>query len=82
VHFDRGLDRSLALARLAVLECEQPKGEPKPMPDVVWTFLADPANRPVLALTLAGLVVIVFGPWAIVKIAQRRSARSEVDAAE
>ena len=45
------------------------------MPDVVWTILADPANRPMLALTLAGLVVIVFGPWAIVKIAQRRSGR-------
>jgi len=45
------------------------------MPDVVWTVLADPANRPVLALTLAGLVVIVFGPWAIVKIAQRRGGR-------
>ena len=52
------------------------------MPDVVWTLLADPANRPVLALTLAGLIVIVFGPWAIVKIAQRRAARSEADAAE
>ena len=47
------------------------------MPDAVWTLLADPANRPMLALTLAGLVVIVFGPWAIVKIAQRRSARSD-----
>jgi len=45
------------------------------MPDVVWTILADPANRPMLALTLAGLVVIVFGPWAIVKIAQRRGGR-------
>ena len=42
------------------------------MPDVVWTLLADPANRPMLALTLVGLIVIVFGPWAIVKIAQRR----------
>jgi hypothetical protein len=52
------------------------------MPDVVWTLLADPANRPMLALTLAGLVVIVFGPWAIVKIAQRRAARGEADAAE
>jgi len=52
------------------------------MPDPLWTLLADPANRPVLALTLAGLVVIVFGPWAIVKIAQRRVARSEADAAE
>ena len=52
------------------------------MPDAVWTLLADPANRPMLALTLAGLVVIVFGPWAIVKIAQRRAARSETDAAE
>jgi hypothetical protein len=52
------------------------------MPDVVWTLLADPANRPMLALTLAGLVVIVFGPWAIVKIAQWRAARSEADAAE
>ena len=52
------------------------------MPDVVWTVLADPANRSVLALTLVGLVVIVFGPWAIMKIAQRPSARSEVDAAE
>ena len=52
------------------------------MPDVVWTLLADPANRPMLALTLAGLVVIVFGPWAIVKIAQRRAARNEPDAAE
>ena len=28
-----------------------------------------------LALTLAGLVVIAFGPWAIVRIAQRRAAR-------
>ena len=52
------------------------------MPDIVWTLLADPANRPLLALTLAGLVVIVFGPWAIVKIAQRRAARQEPDAAE
>ena len=52
------------------------------MPEIVWTVLADPANRPMLALTLAGLVVIVFGPWAIVKIAQRRAARSEADAAE
>jgi len=52
------------------------------MPDVLWTILADPANRPMLALTLAGLVVIVFGPWAMVKIAQRRAARSEADAAE
>jgi len=52
------------------------------MPEIVWTLLADPANRPMLALTLAGLVVIVFGPWAIVKLAQRRSARSEADAAE
>jgi hypothetical protein len=52
------------------------------MPDVVWTLLADPANRPMLALTLAGLIVIVFGPWAIVKIAQRRVARSEADAGE
>jgi hypothetical protein len=52
------------------------------MPDVVWTLLADPANRPMLALTLAGLIVIVFGPWAIVKIAQRRMPRSDPDAAE
>jgi len=52
------------------------------MPDVVWTIFADPANRPMLALTLVGLVVIVFGPWAIVKLAQRRAARSESDAAE
>ena len=49
------------------------------MPDVVWTILADPANRPMLALTLAGLVVIVFGPWAIVKIAQRRAAAATSD---
>ncbi len=42
------------------------------MPEIVWTVLADPANRPMLALTVVGLVVIVFGPWAIVKIAQRR----------
>lgn len=52
------------------------------MSDPFWTILADPANRPMLALTLVGLVVIVFGPWAIVKIAQRRAARSEADAAE
>ena len=52
------------------------------MPDVVWTLLADPANRSMLALTLAGLIVIVFGPWALVKIAQRRAARGEADAAE
>jgi len=45
------------------------------MPEIVWTLLADPANRPMLALTLAGLVVIVFGPWAIVKIAQRCGGR-------
>ena len=52
------------------------------MPDVIWTLLADPANRPMLALTLAGLVVIVFGPWALVRLAQRRAARPDVDAAE
>jgi len=52
------------------------------MPDPLWTILADPANRPVLALTLAGLIVIAFGPWAIVNIAQRRAARGEADAAE
>ena len=52
------------------------------MPDVAWTILTDPANRPMLALTLVGLIVIVFGPWAIVKIARRRAARSEPDAAE
>jgi hypothetical protein len=52
------------------------------MSDPFWTILADPANRSMLALTLAGLIVIVFGPWAIVKIAQRRAARSEADAAE
>ena len=45
------------------------------MPEILWTLLADPANRPMLALTLAGLVVIVFGPWAIVKLAQRRGRR-------
>jgi hypothetical protein len=45
------------------------------MPEIVWTVLADPANRPMLALTLVGLVVIVFGPWALVKIAQRRGGR-------
>ncbi len=45
------------------------------MPEIVWTLLADPANRPMLALTLAGLVVIAFGPWAIVKLAQRRGGR-------
>jgi hypothetical protein len=45
------------------------------MPDPLWTILADPANRSVLALTLAGLVVIVFGPWALAKIAQRRGGR-------
>ena len=52
------------------------------MPDPLWTILADPANRPVLALTLAGLVVIVFGPWALVKIAQRGRGRPDADAAE
>jgi hypothetical protein len=52
------------------------------MPDVVWTVLADPANRSVLALTLAGLVVIVFGPLALVKIARHRAARPDPDAAE
>jgi hypothetical protein len=52
------------------------------MPDVVWTILGDTANRPMLALTLAGLIVIVFGPWAIAKFAQRRAARSEADATE
>ena len=52
------------------------------MPDPLLTILADPANRSVLALTLAGLVVIVFGPWALVKLAQRRAARPDADAAE
>ena len=52
------------------------------MPNPLWMILADPANRPMLALTLIGLVVIVFGPWAMVKIAQRRPARDEGDAAE
>lgn len=52
------------------------------MPDPLWTILADPANRPALALTLVGLAVIVLGPWAIVKLAQRRAAQSEGDAAE
>jgi hypothetical protein len=52
------------------------------MPGPLWTVLADPANRLTLALTLAGLVVIVFGPWALVKIAQRRAARPDPDAAE
>ena len=52
-----------------------PKGQLESMSDPFWTILADPANRSMLALTLAGLVVIVFGPWAIVKIAQRRSVR-------
>jgi hypothetical protein len=52
------------------------------MPNPLWTILADPANRPMLALTLVGIVVIVLGPWAIVKIAQRRAARVEADAAE
>jgi hypothetical protein len=55
---------------------------PEPMPDVVWTLLADPANRLMLALTLAGVIVIVFGPWAIVKLAQRRAARNEPDVLE
>jgi len=45
------------------------------MPDPLWTILADPANRTMLALTVAGLIVIVFGPWAIVKIAQWRGGR-------
>jgi hypothetical protein len=52
-----------------------PKGRLESMSDPFWTILADPANRSMLALTLAGLVVIVFGPWAIVKIAQRRGGR-------
>ena len=52
------------------------------MPDPFWSLLADPANRPVLALTLAGLVVIVFGPRALVRLAQRRAARPDADAAE
>ena len=52
------------------------------MPEIVWTLLADPANRLMLAAIIAGLVVIAFGPWAIVKLAQRRAARSEPDAAE
>jgi hypothetical protein len=52
-----------------------PKGRLESMSDPFWTILADPANRSMLTLTLAGLVVIVFGPWAIVKIAQRRGGR-------
>jgi hypothetical protein len=52
------------------------------MPNPLWTILADPANRPMLALSLVGLVVIVFGPWALVKIAQRRAACGGVDAAK
>jgi hypothetical protein len=80
--FDRGLDRSLALDRFVVLEWVRLKGEPKPMPDLLWTILADPANRPMLAATIAGIVVILAGPWAIVKIASRRAARVDADAAE
>ena len=45
------------------------------MPEIVWTLLADPANRLMLAAIIAGLVVIAFGPWAIVKLAQRRGGR-------
>lgn len=41
------------------------------MPDVIWTVFADPANRGMLALTLAGLVLILAGPWAIVRLASR-----------
>ena len=52
------------------------------MPDPLWTILADPANRPMMALALVGLIVVVFGPWALVKIAQRRAARGEADAAD
>lgn len=62
-------------ARFAVLESVCLKGEPEPMSDPLWTILADPANRLMLAVTLVGLVVIVVGPWAIVKIAQRRGGR-------
>ena len=45
------------------------------MPEIVWTLLSDPANRLMLAAIIVGLVVIAFGPWAIVKLAQRRGGR-------
>ncbi len=46
------------------------------MPDVIWTVFADPANRGMLALTLAGLIFIVVGPWAIVRFVARDRAKS------
>ncbi|MGD0562230.1 MAG: hypothetical protein ABSA66_04000 [Roseiarcus sp.] len=45
------------------------------MPDVIWTVFADPANRGMLALTLAGLVFILVGPWAIVRFVSRDGAK-------
>jgi len=59
-----------------------PNSRAEPMPDPLWTILADPSDRPLLALTVVGLVVMVFGPWAIVKIAQRRASEGQGDAAE
>ncbi len=46
------------------------------MPDVIWTVFADPANRGMLTLVLAGLVFIVIGPWAIVRFVSRSGAGS------
>lgn len=45
------------------------------MPDVIWTVFADPANRGMLALTLLGLILIVLGPWAIVRFVSRQGAK-------
>lgn len=61
----------LALARFVVQGNGLEKGEPDPMPDAIWTVFADPANRGMLALMLAGLAFIVAGPWAIVRVAPR-----------
>jgi len=64
--FDRGLDGSLVRARFAVLESVCLKGEPEPMSDPLWTILAD-------------LVVIVFGPWAIIRFTSRCCAKPSED---
>ena len=61
----------LALARCVVQGNALEKGEPDPVPDVIWTIFGDPANRGMLALMLAGLAFIMAGPWAIVRVASR-----------
>lgn len=44
------------------------------MPDVLWKVLAE--NGWLAALTLAGLVAVLLGPWALIRVAMRRKTNA------